>query len=488
MTAMSTAPRVKVLSVERFESPYRLRLPFRFGVITVTEGRQAIVRVRVRHENGREGVGYAAEALGAKWFDKNPALSDAQNHDQLRKALELTAEAYGAAPPLSAFDLCANHYRQLLDAGAACGLNPLVTSYGPALIDRAVLDALCRIEGLSFWQAMRHNLPGMRAHAIAPDLQDFALAPFLRDLTPLTTLAVRHTVGLLDPIVAGDQAAGTRVNDGLPETLEEVVAAYGNRYFKLKVSGQANADLERLRRIASVLDRLPDPYVVTLDGNEQYENAEAIAALWQHMAAEPALRRLCEATLLIEQPIKRQMALAQPVAALARHKPVIIDESDGDLDAFPCARSLGYTGVSTKACKGFYKSVLNLARCRVWNQAEGRETFFMSAEDLTTQPGISVQQDLALVSLLGITHVERNAHHFIDGFNGRPVAEAQAYLAAHPDLYHRQDGGVRLRIEHGQLALGSLAGVGLGSAVDPDLSDTATMPRADWPPTASETP
>lgn len=484
---MTAAPRVKVLSVERFESPYRLRLPFRFGVITVTEGRQAIVRVRVRHENGRQGAGYAAEALGAKWFDKNPALSDAQNHDQLRKALEMTGEAYGAAPWLSAFDLFAQHYRELLDAGMACGLNPLVTSYGPALIDRAVLDALCRIEGLSFWQALRHNRPGLRAHAIAPDLQGFALTPFLRGLQPLTTVAARHTVGLLDPLVAGDQAAGARVNDGLPETLEEVVAAYGNRYFKLKVSGQAEADLERLRRIASVLDRLTEPYAVTLDGNEQYEDAGAIAALWQRMSGEPALRRLCGATLLIEQPIMRQRALAQPVTALARHKPVIIDESDGDLDAFPRARALGYSGVSTKACKGLYKSILNLARCQVWNQAEGRAVYALSAEDLTTQPGIAVQQDLALVSLLGIPHVERNAHHFIDGFDGRPPAEAQAYLDAHPDLYQLQDGRVRLRIEHGQLALGSLSGVGFGSGVNPDLTDTAPMPRADWPPTAAET-
>ncbi len=482
------APRLKVLSVEGFESPYRLRLPFRFGVITVTEGRQAIVRVRVRHEDGREGTGYAAEALGAKWFDKNPALSDAQNLDQLRKALELCAEAYRAAPALSAFDLYAGHYHALLGAGAAIGLNPLVTSYGPALLDRAVLDALCRIEGLGFWQAMRQNRPGLRAHAIAPDLEGFAFTPFLRGLEPLSTVAVRHTVGLLDPIVAADQPAGTRVNDGLPETLEEVVATHGNRYFKLKVSGQADADLERLRRIASVLDRLDGAYAVTLDGNEQYEDAEAIAALWRRMAAEPALRRLCDATLLIEQPIKRQVALARPVDALARHKPVIIDESDGELEAFPRARALGYTGVSSKACKGFYKSVLNLARCRVWNQAEGRPLYFMSAEDLTTQPGLSVQQDLALVALLGIPHVERNAHHFIDGFNGRPPAEAQAWLAAHPDLYHEQNGRVRLRIRGGQLELGSLAAPGFGSAVAPLLDGTAPMPRADWPPTTGEAP
>jgi len=477
---MNTAPRLKLLSVDLFESPYRLRLPFRFGSITVTEGRQAIVRTRVRHEDGRESNGYAAEALGAKWFDKNPVLTDAQNHDQLRKALELTRDAYLAAPLLDAFGLHARHYRAILDAGARLELDGLVSSFGPALLDRAVLDALLRIEGVSFWQGMRHNLPGITTDALTPDLHGFAIDDFLRQLQPSATIQVRHTVGLLDPIVAADQPAGTRVDDGLPETLEEVVTTYGNRYFKLKVCGQQHADIDRLLRIASVLDRAAHPYVVTLDGNEQYDDALTIAALWEHMLALPALQRLCASTLLIEQPIRRAVALTQPVTPLARYKPVIIDESDGDLDAFPRARALGYFGVSSKACKGFYKSVLNLARCRQWNGAQ-QGPYFMSAEDLTTQAGLSVQQDLALVSLLGLTHVERNAHHFIDGFAGRPQGEALAYLNAHPDLYHLQGGQPHLYLRGGELRLGSLDCPGFGSSVEPDLHTTGAMARATWP-------
>jgi hypothetical protein len=483
---MSHAPRLKVVSVDLFESPYRLRMPFRFGVITVTEGRQAITRVRIRHQDGREGVGYAAEALGAKWFDKNPALTDAQNHDQLRRSLELTRNAYLAAPSMTAFDLYALHYDALLRAGAHQGLDALVMSYGPALLDRAVFDALLRMEGLSFWQGMQHNLPGMQTRTLATDLRDFALEAFLQARDPATSIQVRHTVGLLDPIVASDQGAGTRVDDGLPETLEEVVAGYGNRYFKLKVSGNDDADLARLHAIASVLDQIAEPYVVTLDGNEQDDSAEAIAALWQQMAATASLKRLCASTLLIEQPIKRALALSRPVDALARFKPVIIDESDGDLDAFVTARGLGYSGVSSKACKGFYKSVLNLARCQAWNTEAGTARYHMSAEDLTTQPGVSVQQDLALVSLLGLGHVERNAHHFIDGFNGRPVHEAQAYLAAHPDLYHQHAGQPHLHIRNGELQLGSLACAGFGSGVSPDLSRTETMAVAHWPIAAQE--
>jgi hypothetical protein len=477
---MKSSPRLQVVEVDTFEQPFRLRMPFRFGVITVTHGQQAYARVRVRLEDGREGFGYAAEALGAKWFDKNPALTDEQNYAQLRRAVEIAIDLYRAAPPLTAFDLFAEHHHPQLAAGAAVELLPLVASYGPALLDRAVLDAVCRIEGVSFWTALRENLPGIRPHPIASDLAGFDFDAFLASLEPASTIEARHTVGLVDPIVAADQAPGTRVGDGLPETLEEVVATYGHRYFKLKVSGRLDADLERLTRIAGVLDTIRDPVCVTLDGNEQYEDVEAIVALWNAMEGEPALQRLCAATLFVEQPIKRQVALSRSVLPLARHRPVIIDESDGDLEAFPRARALGYTGVSSKNCKGFYKSLINLARCRQWN-ASGEASYFMSGEDLTTQAGLSVQQDLALVSLLGITHVERNGHHFIDGFAGRPLAETQDFLRAHPDLYHAESGRVRLKIENGLLRIGSLECAGFATSVTPDLSTTPRMPRADWP-------
>jgi len=62
--------------------------------------------------------------------------------------------------------------------------------------------------------------------------------------------------------------------------------------------------------------------------------------------------------------------------------------------------------------------------------AAGTARYFMSAEDLTTQAGLSVQQDLALVSLLGIAHVERNGHYYVNGMAAQPDGEQDAFLAA----------------------------------------------------------
>jgi hypothetical protein len=94
----------------------------------------------------------------------------------------------------------------------------------------------------------------------------------------------------------------------------------------------------------------------------------------------------------------------------------------------------------------------------------------MSAEDLTTQAGISVQQDLALATLIGCTHVERNGHHYVNGMEGVTDSEQHAFLKAHGDLYHDAGGVARLTITDGQIAIRSLDTPGLGSAVVPDFA------------------
>ena len=178
---MSGAPRFSIDEVRCYEWPFTLRLPFRFGVITVTEGRQAVVRLRIRLDDGREGWGVAAESLAAKWFDKDPRWSDEENVEQLRRALELATGLYTADDARrTAFGRFAETYAAQLAAAAAEGLNPLVASFGPALLDRAALDALCRLAGVSFYEAMRRNLPGIAPHPNAPDLASFDLMIFTK--------------------------------------------------------------------------------------------------------------------------------------------------------------------------------------------------------------------------------------------------------------------------------------------------------------------
>jgi hypothetical protein len=470
-----TEPPFRVLAVERYERPVRFRIPFRFGAATVTGGSQAFVRARIEFPDGASETGAAAEMMMPKWFDKSPAHSESDNVADLRRAIDDAAEEYSSdRTPRTAFGHHAANAGSLAVAAEARGSNALTAGFGAALVDRALLDALCRRLELPFRAAMRANVAGIEADSLAPDLRGFDIDAFLSSLEPLREAALRHTIGLVDPLDAEEKALPA---DDLPRTLDEVIAAHRPRYFKMKLCGDIDADLERLRRIAGVLDRERDPYHVTLDGNEQFRSVEDVVALWRSLAADKRLVRLATSTLWIEQPLSREVADRTDVRSLAALKPVLIDESDATMGAFPQARSLGYTGVSVKSCKGLYKSLLNAARCALWNADAGTARFFLSAEDLTTQAGISLQQDLALVGLLGLAHAERNGHHYVDGFEGQgaSVAEARRCLADHPDLYTQTQGSVRVSIRDGRLRFASLDVPGYAHAAEPDWNALATL-------------
>jgi len=469
MSAPESSPSLTVTRVEAWERDVTLRMPFKFGIVTLREAPQLFLRVTIRLADGREGQGMAAEMLAPKWFDKNPDLSNEQNFDQLRLATATAAGLYLGAGSGTAYGLHAGLAQDHLAACAGHDLNPLVAGFGTALLDRAVIDGLGRLQGISVFDLVASNALGIDGRT-APDLGDFDLGGFLAGLRPADTIGARHTVGLVDAITEADIAADDRVGDGLPESLQAAVDFYGLTYFKLKVGGDIEADLDRLRRIAAVLDRSEAPYWATLDGNEQYDSVEPVIELWHRMQADPALDRLCQAILFFEQPIMRSQALAREVSDLAALKPVEIDESDATMDSFVEARALGYEGVSSKSCKGLYHSLLNRARVAKWNVEAGAERFFMSAEDLTTQAGLCVQGDLALATLIGCTHVERNGHHYVNGMDGVPAEEQRAFLAAHGHLYHDAGGVARLTIAGGQIAIGSLDTPGLGSAVLPDVA------------------
>ena len=470
---MTDAPKFLIREIELCERPVTLRLPFRFGVVTLTECPQAFARARIELPDGSSAWGAAAELMAPKWFDKNLALSNEDNFSQLREVLKLARNAYlSDYTAATAFGQFARHHDAHRDACTTRGYNPLLASYGPALLDRAVFDALCRAKDSSFYAAMQSNLAG-----IGSAQREFAALnfnQFLGALAPAPSIEARHTVGLVDAITAGDLAE--RVNDGLPETFEDVVKVYGHRYFKLKVAGNIANDLLRLSSIAAVLDGLTEPYFLSLDGNEQYADAEGVAELMAGIRSRPALARLYQSILFIEQPIARKLALEVDLRSVDLRKPVIIDESDGELDTFVLARAQGYAGISSKTCKGFYKSILNAARCATWNADDPSARYFMSGEDLTTQAGLSVQQDLALINLLGITHVERNGHHYVNGMAALPIEEQRAFLNAHPDVYEHSHGAVRLNIKNGRIALGSLACTGFASAAMPDFSSMTVMP------------
>ncbi|GHA18929.1 mandelate racemase [Devosia pacifica] len=471
---------IKIASGSLGISTVRTRLPFRFGVVTMTSAASATLELEVSVD-GKMSRGWSSDLLAYKWFDKRPEKSAADNVTDLIWVIEQALAVALDQPQCSFFDMW-----QVLDAevhrrAIAAGFNYLGASFGVSMIERAMLDAIGRGTGQPFHALATGDVLGLDPASIFPELKGASLRETLPS-QPLSSLALRHTVGLVDPIDEEDLPEGIGPNDGLPITLSDYLQVDELAYLKVKVGGDTNNDLERLRRIAGCLRKLDRPVRITLDGNEQYKALGELADLVEAIRSDSQLSDFYDNTLFIEQPLERSVALSAPLDqtdAATIGKPLLIDEADGWTSAYREAIDLGYRGVSHKNCKGVVRSLLNAMLVDLHNRRAGIEGhFFQSAEDLTCLPVVSLQSDLAVVAALGIAHVERNGHHYFHGLDHLTPEQSEAAVQRHPDLYRRHQSATHLHIASGRIAIESTHIPGLGFAVTPDMS--ALTPADQW--------
>jgi hypothetical protein len=334
------------------------------------------------------------------------------------------------------------------------------------MVERTLLDALARSHQVNFSTLLRENLPGMELGAIHPELMGRSPREFLPE-RPLAKVIARHTVGLSDPLTAADVAQGEVLDDGLPQTLEDCVKFYGLRHFKLKVRGDVEADLSRLRQIAEVVTRLcGKEYAFTLDGNEQYKELGKFMELWDRIRGDAALKPFFERLIFIEQPLYRSVALDPEIAMIQGGPPMIIDESDAEIGDLAQALALGYSGTSHKNCKGVMKGVAHRCLINHRNAVEKTNRYQMSGEDLVNIGPVALMQDLAAQAALGNATVERNGHQYVRGLSVFPESISQAVLASHGDLYVPLDSFARLDVRGGELNMGSINAAPFGVAAE----------------------
>lgn len=431
--------------------------PFRFGVAELRELRHLLVRCAFDIDGDRAD-GYAGENLAPKWFTKDPATTLEQDVAKLDAAVRDVAAVAPSLAADSAFDLWHCLTRE---ACARLGTLPaLVRQLGVSLVERCAIDAACRRAARPFHELLRDGSLGLAPEPVYPDLRLRDIAAALPSAPP-RHIAVRHTVGLSDPL----------------EALPEILARGGIGRLKIKLSGDADDDVERLGRIAECVDRAGIGRI-TLDGNENYASPAALRPFLARLRAEPALAAVRRALAWVEQPLHRDAALADEVAPLLVEFPQfphVMDESDDDASRLPRALALGYAGTTYKACKGVFKGVLAAALLHRHAHETGRKTL-LSGEDLTIVAPWSQTQDLAAAAAIGVIDVERNGHHYADGLNAFPPPMADAAAAEHPALYACGAGGaVNLRLNGGVLDLSSVNAAPFGSAAAPafDLLDPA---------------
>jgi hypothetical protein len=89
---------------------------------------------------------------------------------------------------------------------------------------------------------------------------------------------------------------------------------------------------------------------------------------------------------------------------------------------------------------------------------------------------VALLQDLSVMALLGIDHVERNGHHYFRGLSMYPNEVQETVLAEHGDLYRKHEGGFpTLEIRDGNLELGTVVGAPFGVVPLLDVSQFSTL-------------
>ncbi|NNE91687.1 MAG: hypothetical protein HKN23_08570 [Verrucomicrobiales bacterium] len=437
-----------------------------------------VTRVRVSDDAGNTATGVSGDRPSYGWLDKRPDFTGPEKLARLFDLIKKSREVYLVKPDFdSPFAAWHRSYEALQGPGKAANHEAVTISFAASLFERAIVDAVCKLQNVSVHQAVKRDLLGLDLEAVSPELKNLDL-PKLVLPRPRVRFHVRHTVGGADPLTAEDWPPENRINDGEPETLEEYVSRDGVRFFKVKISGDPAGDLDRLRRIWQVVQKANEP-VITLDGNESYDDIESFSKLVESI--ESADEGLFQHLLFIEQPMPRRLthdpATAPVIQKIAAKKPLVIDEADGFLGAFPQAFEIGYSGVSHKNCKGFFKSLINLAWCHHFEATTDREAF-MSGEDLSNMPIIPIQQDFAALGILGIEHTERNGHHYTYGLPFLTKNEKSQLREHHPDLYTGRDGEMFLDIQDGAVMCPSIQIPGFGVAFEPDWD--ALVPLEEW--------
>jgi L-alanine-DL-glutamate epimerase-like enolase superfamily enzyme len=441
----------RIVAVDHQFEEFRYRTPYQFGGRSVDRVTILNVDCRVRTGDGREAWGFGSMTLGNAWAF--PAASQDAGLGAMTALVgelaAVTRDCDDTGHPIDIFRVLEPVYlRAAATLSRSRRLSPpipkLCTLVVASAFDAAIHDAYGKAFGVSCYETYR---PAFMRRDLSVDLGPDFKGEFLDRYVPATPrprMPVFHSVGASDPLDAGD--VRTRIDDGLPNTLEEWIPRDGLLRFKIKLNGgDLAADFDRVVRIDRVVARAQAARRVTdwkysLDFNEGCPN---VAYLLEF------LRRVREATptgfdriLYIEQPTARdlQKDRANVMHEAARLRPVVIDESLTDLDSLVLAREMGYTGVALKACKGQSQAMLMAAAAQKYGM-------FLCVQDLTC-PGASLIHSAGIAARVpGNAGIEANARQFVPSAN-------RAWEARFPGLF---------TIHDGVMNTGQLTGPGLGA-------------------------
>lgn len=463
---------IRILEVNHTFEDFKYRAAYQFGGRTVDSVKILNVTCRVRTGSGREAWGFGSMTLGNAWaFPAAPQEIGLGAMTALAERFKtVTADCDESGHPIDLFRALEPEYLRTAEAvsrerSLPTPIPKLCTLVVASAFDAAVHDAYGKAFGVSCYDTYsRDFMTRDLSHDLGPEFKGEYIDRYVPS-KPQPRMPVFHSVGASDPLEARDVT--TRIDDGLPNTLEEWIARDGLIRFKIKLNGgNLDADFERVVRIDRIVNRILPARGVTdwkylLDFNEGCPN---VGYLLEFLArVKQATPSGLERVLYIEQPTARDLRKdpSNVMHEAARVRPVVIDESLTDLETLLLARKIGYTGVALKACKGQTHAMLMAAAAQKFGM-------FLCVQDLTC-PGASLIHSAGIAARVpGNAGIEANARQFV------PSANA-AWESRFPGLFTIRDG---------MMHTGQLTGPGLGAV--PPGSDPTRRILSEWGQTPTD--
>jgi L-alanine-DL-glutamate epimerase-like enolase superfamily enzyme len=432
---------------------HAFRTPLKFGGRVMDRHVLINVQVTVESRDRRHATGLGSMPVAPVWSWPSEKVTPEQAtqamSDFAERIVRLTdalGDDYGH--PLDLIFLVSAEYHHLgkvvsNDHRLPEPIPELAQLVAASPLDAALHDAFGKLHACNSYNTLSADFMN---HDLAYYLDDQFQGEYLDRYTlrePKPRMPLYHLVGALDPLTAAD--VKTPLDDGLPVTLGEWIAADGLTHLKIKLNGDdLDWDVQRVLAVEQVAgeaqrNRGCEEWFYSLDFNEKCANVDYVLAF---------LNKIREGSPIaygrvqyIEQPTHRDLK-AHPenkMHAAAKLKPVVIDESLVDYEALLQSREQGYSGVALKACKGHSEALFAAAAAQKFGM-------FLCVQDLTC-PGRSFLHSASLAARIPtVAAIEGNSRQYSPAAN-------KIWARQFPSMFDIHDGTV---------GTAALDGVGLG--------------------------
>jgi L-alanine-DL-glutamate epimerase-like enolase superfamily enzyme len=233
---MSKSTDVRINQVVASTQRIGYRTPMKFGGRVVTDAVLMHVIADVETADGRQGRGYGSMPLGNVWgWPSAVVSSDATLAAMTELGVRIAHEASNyseAGHPLEIVHDLSSNYDSLAQGvtdklALAEAMPRLAQLVAASPVDAAIHDAYGRALEKNAYDLLGPDYVNRDlSHYLTADFKgEYLDAYTLRQ--PKSRMPLYHLVGALDPLSPDD--VDERLNDGLPETLDEWIVADGDR-------------------------------------------------------------------------------------------------------------------------------------------------------------------------------------------------------------------------------------------------------------------